>query len=46
MIGLVVLLLPFVGFPGVDGVFGNPKQGLYLLVSGLVWSPLIFRNLK
>lgn len=46
MIALVVLLLPFVGFSGIDGVFGSPKQGLYLLVSGLVWSPLIFRNLK
>ena len=41
-----VLLLPFVGLSGIDGIFGSHKKGLFLLVSGLVWSPLIFRYLK
>ena len=46
MIALIVILLPFIGFSGADGVFGSPNQGVYLLVSGLVWSPFIFKHLK
>jgi hypothetical protein len=40
-----VLSLPFAGYAGLEAMF-SPKSGLYLLIVGLVWSPLIFRYLK
>jgi hypothetical protein len=45
MMFLGVLSLPFAGFAGLEAMF-SPNIGLYLLVAGLVWSPLIFRYLK
>lgn len=42
---LGVLALPFAGFSGFEALFSS-NSGLYLLVAGLVWSPLIFRFLK
>jgi hypothetical protein len=42
---LGILALPFAGFDGLEAMFG-PNSGMYLLVTGLVWSPLIFRYLK
>ena len=43
LIGL--LALPFAGNAGFEAMF-SPNSGLYLLVAGLVWSPLIYRYLK
>ena len=45
MMLLGVLSLPFAGYAGLEAMF-SPNSGLYLLVAGLVWSPLIFRYLK
>ena len=45
MMLLGVLALPFAGFSGLEAMF-SPNSGMYLLVAGLVWSPLIFRYLK
>ncbi len=41
---LGVVLLPFIGNEGF--LFSSPNQGLYFLIIGLVWSPLIFKYLK
>lgn len=46
MILLGVISLPFAGYSGFDGMLASPKNGLYTLVCGLVWTPLIFKNLK
>lgn len=40
-----VLALPFAGFSGLEEIFSQ-NSGTYLLVAGLVWSPLIYRHLK
>lgn len=45
MMLLGVLSLPFAGYAGLEAMF-SPNSGLYLLIAGLVWSPLIFRYLK
>ena len=41
---LGVVSYPFVGHEGF--LFSSPNRGIYFLISGLVWSPLIFKNLK
>jgi hypothetical protein len=40
-----VLALPFAGYAGLE-IMSSPNRGLYLLITGLIWSPLIFRYLK
>ena len=45
MMFLGILSLPFAGYAGLDAMLSQ-NIGLYLLIAGLVWSPLIFRNLK
>ena len=45
MMLLGVLSLPFAGYAGLEAMF-SPESGLYLLIAGLVWSPLVFRYLK
>lgn len=45
MMLLGVLALPFAGYAGLEAMF-SPNSGIYLLVVGLFWSPLIFRFLK
>lgn len=45
MVLLGVLSLPFAGYAGLEAMF-SPESGLYLLIAGLVWSPLVFRYLK
>lgn len=45
MMLLGVLSLPFVGYAGLEAMF-SPSSGLNLLITGLAWSPLIFRYLK
>jgi hypothetical protein len=45
MMFLGVLSLPFAGFAGLEAMFSS-NFGLYMLIAGLVWSPLIFRHLK
>ena len=42
---LGVLLLPFAGYAGLEAMVST-NSGLYFLITGLVWSPLIFRYLK
>lgn len=42
---LGVLVLPFSGYDGFE-VLLSPNRGMYVLISGLVWSPLIFGYLK
>jgi len=42
---LGLLSLPFAGYVGIEAMF-SPNSGLYLLIAGFVWSPLIFRCLK
>ena len=41
---LGVVLLPFLG--NESFLFFRPNQGIYFLVCGLIWSPLIFKYLK
>lgn len=43
---LGVLSLPFAGFAVLFEAMFSAKTSLYLLIAGLVWSPLIFRYLK
>jgi len=45
MILLGVLSLPFAGYAGLEAML-SPNSGLYLLIAGLVWSPLIFQRLR
>jgi len=45
MLLLGVLSLPFAGYAGLEAMF-TANSGWYLLVAGLVWSPLVFRHLK
>ena len=45
MLLLGVLSLPFAGYAGLEAMFSS-NSGLYLLIAGLVWSPLVFRHLK
>ncbi len=45
LILLGVVALPFSGTAGFEVMF-SPNRGVYFLVSGLIWSPLIFRYLK
>lgn len=45
MLLLGILSLPFAGYASLEAMF-SPSAGLYLLIAGLVWSPLIFRHLK
>mgnify|MGYP001821619564 CR=1 FL=1 len=45
MMLLGILALPFAGYAGLEAMF-SPNSGIYLLVVGLFWSPLIFRFLK
>jgi len=40
-----ILTLPFTGYSVQEAMFSH-QIGLYLLITGLVWSPLIFRYLK
>lgn len=42
---LGILSLPFAGHFGLEAMF-SPNGGTYLLIAGLIWSPLIFRYLK
>lgn len=42
---LAVLALPFAGYAGLDAMLSH-NSGVYFLVVGLFWSPLIFRYLK
>ena len=41
---LGVVALPFGGSEGF--IFSSPNRGIYVLICGLVWSPLIFKYLK
>ena len=45
MILLGVLSFPFTGYAWLEAMF-SPGGGIYLLIVGLIWSPLIFRYLK
>lgn len=45
MMLLGILSLPFAGDTGLEEMFSQ-KSGLYMLIAGLFWSPLIFRYLK
>lgn len=42
---LGVLALPFVGHVVLDSMFSH-NSGMYFLLAGFTWSPLIFRHLK
>jgi len=42
---LGVLALPFAGYAGLKAMFSH-NSGMYFLIVGLFWSPLIFRYLK
>ena len=43
---LGVIALPFVGASTMSSMYNSSNTGMYFLVSGLVWSPLIFKYLK
>lgn len=43
LIGIVAL--PFVGYRALDAMF-RPNAGYYLIIFGILWSPVIVRYLK